>query len=83
MNSDRVLLSSPIISEKESLEVRSTVPGKRHQKLNSRVQREEFLQALERLGTVSAAVKELGLNRSQIAMKVALFWPQCVTLQHL
>ncbi len=39
-------------------------PGKRHQQSHSRAQRQEFLSAVARLGSVAAAAKELGINRS-------------------
>jgi IS30 family transposase len=38
--------------------------SKRLQQSHSRAQREEFLAAVERLGTVAAAARELGINRS-------------------
>jgi transposase, IS30 family len=38
--------------------------GKRSQQSHSRAQRQDFLSAVERLGSVAAAAKELGINRS-------------------
>ena len=39
-------------------------PGKRHQQSHTRAQRQDFLSAVERLGSVAAAAQELGINRS-------------------
>jgi IS30 family transposase len=39
-------------------------PGKRPQQSHTRAQRQDFLSAVERLGSVAAAAKELGINRS-------------------
>ena len=39
-------------------------PGKRHRESHSRAQRQEFLDAAARLGSVAAAARELGINRS-------------------
>ncbi|WP_427016240.1 hypothetical protein ACQCSX_15930 [Pseudarthrobacter sp. P1] len=39
-------------------------PGKRPQQSYTRAQRQDFLSAVERLGTVAEAAQELGINRS-------------------
>src|SRR5690349_21424743 len=39
-------------------------PGKRRQESHTAAQRQDFLAAVARLGTVAEAAKELGLNRS-------------------
>jgi transposase, IS30 family len=39
-------------------------PGKRRQESHTAAQRQDFLSAVARLGTVAEAAKELGLNRS-------------------
>lgn len=38
--------------------------GKRSQQSHTRAQRQDFLAAVARLGTVAAAAKEIGINRS-------------------
>lgn len=60
--------SSPSLKKKSPLpeEPASTAgaPGKRSQQSHTRAQRQDFLSAVERLGSVAAAAKELGINRS-------------------
>jgi IS30 family transposase len=52
---------SPLTEEPASM---AGEPGKRSQQSHTRAQREDFLSAVARLGTVAAAAKELGINRS-------------------
>jgi IS30 family transposase len=52
---------SPLTEEPAS---RAGEPGKRSQQSHTRAQRQDFLSAVARLGTVAAAAKELGINRS-------------------
>lgn len=60
--------NSPSLRKKSSLGEKSGhlvgAPGKRRHESHTRAQREDFLAAVARLGTVAAAAKELGINRS-------------------
>lgn len=60
--------SSPSLKKKSPLReeppLTAGAPGKRSQQSHTRAQRQDFLSAVERLGSVAAAAKELGINRS-------------------
>lgn len=59
--------SSSLRKKSPSPEERSSTagaPGKRSQQSHTRAQRQNFLSAVERFGSVAAAAKELGINRS-------------------
>ncbi|MGO4383543.1 hypothetical protein [Specibacter sp. RAF43] len=60
-NSSSLKKKSPSTEKSAPLAIAAV---KRQQQSHSRAQREDFLSALARLGTVADAAKELGINRS-------------------
>ncbi|WP_427016413.1 transposase [Pseudarthrobacter sp. P1] len=60
-NSSSLRKKSPSTKEPASM---AGAPGKRPQQSYTRAQRQDFLSAVERLGTVAEAAQELGINRS-------------------